>query len=92
MPINDNDQGEAGLDDILWGAEEIGRCAHLFLKKDGKIVLDDAGNAVVDIDKVYYKVRAGLLDVGRNGRELTSTPRRIRDSALNSPLKAEEAA
>jgi hypothetical protein len=79
------------LDQILWGAEEIGRCARLFLKKDGKVVLDEAGNPVIDFDKVYYKVRAGLLDVGRNGRELTSTPRRIRDSALNRPLKTEAA-
>ena len=78
---------------ILRGAHEIGRCAHIFRKnKDGKTVVDEDGDPVVDLDKVYYKVRAGLLDVGRNGRELTSTVERVRNSALNTPLKTEEAA
>lgn len=77
---------------ILGGAHEIGRAGHIFRKKDGKIVVDEDGDPVVDIDKVYYKVRAGLLDVGRNGRELTSTVERIRNSALNTPFKTEEAA
>jgi hypothetical protein len=75
-------------DRILWGAIEIGREAHLFRKdENGKVLLDGDGNPRVDIDKVYYKVRAGLLDVGRNGRELTSTPARIRASALAPPIK-----
>ena len=77
---------------ILRGAHEIGRAAHIFRKKDGKLVVDEDGDPIVDLDKVYYKIRAGLLDVGRNGRELTSTVERIRNSALNSPLKTEEAA
>jgi hypothetical protein len=80
-------------DQILWGAEQIGRCAGIFLKNEsGKTVVDEGGDPVVDEDAVYYKVRAGLLDVGRNGRHLTSTVERIRNSALNTPLKAEEAA
>jgi len=77
---------------ILRGAHEIGRAGHIFRKKDGKIIVDADGDPAVDIDKVYYGVRAGLLDVSRNGRELTSTVGRIRNSVLNTPLKAEEAA
>ena len=77
---------------ILWGAEEIGRCANIFLKNaNGKVVVDEQGDPVVDVDGVYYKVRAGLLDVGRNGRHLTSTVGRVRNSALNTPLKTEAA-
>jgi hypothetical protein len=77
---------------ILRGAREIGRAACIFRKnKDGKIVVDADGDPVVDTDKVYYGVRAGLLDVGHNGRELISTVERIRNSALNTPLKTEVA-
>jgi hypothetical protein len=77
---------------ILWGAVDIGREAHLFLKdENGKVLLDEDGNPRVDTDKVYYKVRAGLLDVSRNGRELTSTPARIRSSALGAPNQIEAA-
>jgi len=76
---------------IVRGAHEIGRAGHIFCKKDGKLVVDEDGDPVVDVDKVYYGVRAGLLDVSRNGRELTSTVERIRNSVLNPPLKTEAA-
>jgi hypothetical protein len=77
---------------ILWGAIEIGREAHLFLKdENGRVLLGEDGNPRVDTDKVYYKVRAGLLDVSKNGRELTSTPARIRASALGTPNQVEAA-
>jgi hypothetical protein len=77
---------------ILWGAIEIGREAHLFVKdNNGRVQLDEDGNPRVDTDKVYYRVRAGLLDVGRNGRQLTSTAARIRASALGAPNQIEGA-
>jgi hypothetical protein len=76
---------------ILRGAHEIGRAAHIFRKKDGKLVVDEDGDPVVDLDKVYYDVRAGKLDVSRNRRELISTVGRVRNSVLNTPLKTEAA-
>jgi hypothetical protein len=66
---------------ILWGATEIGLEARIFVKdKSGAVVLDENGNPKVDTNKVYYKVKRRLIDVSRNGRELTSTPARIHAS------------
>jgi hypothetical protein len=80
-------------DQIVRGAHEIGRAGHIFRKnKDSKIVVDEDGDPVVDVEKVYYEVRAGKLDVSRNGRELISTVGRVRNSALNTSLKTEEVA
>jgi hypothetical protein len=76
---------------LLWGALEIGREARIFKKKNGKIVIDENGDPVVDIDKVYYRASKGLLDVSRNGRILVSTDERIHESALN-PLNKVAAA
>jgi hypothetical protein len=77
---------------IVRGAHQIGRAGHIFrTNKDGKIAVDADGDPVVDIDKVYYDVRAGKLDVSHNGRELISTVGRIRASVLNTPPKIEAA-
>jgi hypothetical protein len=68
---------------ILWGATEIGQEARIFVRdKNGNVVFDENGNPQIDVERVYYKVRRRLLDVSRNGRELTSTPARIHQSIL----------
>jgi hypothetical protein len=86
MNINYTDPNQ-----IVRGAHQIGRAGHIFRTKDGKIVVDGDGDPVVDVDKVYYDVRAKKLDVSHNGRELISTVGRIRNSVLNTP-KSEGAA
>jgi hypothetical protein len=58
---------EKSLDEPLYGAESIGRAAHLF---------DDDGN--VDIRKTYYALEKGYIDADKFGRLWVSTPRRIR--------------
>jgi len=55
------------LDKPLYGAEPIGRAAHL---------LDDHGK--VDIRKTYYALERGYIDADKFGRVWVSTPRRIR--------------
>jgi hypothetical protein len=88
MNINYTDPSQ-----IVRGAHQIGRAGHIFrTNKEGKIVVDADGDPVVDVDKVYYDVRAKKLDVSHNGRELISTVGRIRASVLGTPLKTEEAA
>jgi len=55
------------LDKPLYGAEAIGRTAHL---------VDDKGN--VDIRKTYHALEQGYIDASKFGRQWVSTPRRIR--------------
>ncbi len=57
-----------GLDDPIFGAENIARAANLFTKKGRP-----------DKNKLYYKFAQGLLAgiVHKNGRELVSTQRQL---------------
>jgi hypothetical protein len=55
------------LDQPLYGAESIGRAAHLF---------DDAGN--VDVKRAYYVLERGYIDASKIGRQWVTTMRRIR--------------
>jgi len=55
------------LDQPLYGAEAIGRAAHL-LNEDGE----------VDTRKTYYVLEKGYLDADKFGRQWVSTLRRIR--------------
>jgi len=58
---------EDKLDTPLYGAEAIGRAAHL-LNEDGD----------VDTRKTYYVLEKGYIDADKFGRQWVSTPRRIR--------------
>jgi hypothetical protein len=70
---------------IVRGAREIGLVARLFRQNEkGKTLVDQDGDPVVDVDRVYYQARAGKLDVNRHGRELVSTVGRIRASILGT--------
>jgi hypothetical protein len=55
------------LDAPLYGAEPIGRAAHLF-----------DGRGKVDIRKTYYALEKGYIDADKFGRVWVSTPRRVR--------------
>jgi hypothetical protein len=55
------------LDRAVYGAEAIGREAHL---------LDEEGN--VDLRKTYHALEKRYLDADNFGRTWVSTPRRIR--------------
>ena len=58
---------EDKLDTPLYGAEAIGRAAHL-LNEDGD----------VDTRNTYYVLERGYIDADKFGRQWVSTPRRIR--------------
>lgn len=71
------------LDAPIWGAEAIGREAHLF-KKDG----------TVDVRKSYYLLDHGHLAAGKVGETWVSTRRQIRSlvaTAFEQALKRREA-
>lgn len=55
------------LDQPLYGAEAIGRAAHLF---------NDVGE--VDTRKTYHALEKGYLDADKFGRQWVTTLRRIR--------------
>jgi hypothetical protein len=71
---------------IVRGARAIGEAAGLFRQNEkGKVLVDQDGDPIVDVDRVYYAVAAGKLDVSKNGRGLVSTVGRIRTSSLGTP-------
>ncbi len=57
------------LDRPLYGAEPIGREAH---------ILDENGN--VDIRRTFYALEKGYISADKFGRGWVSTPRRIRQA------------
>ena len=59
---------DENLDRAIYGAEAIGREAHLFFDSEGN----------VDLRKAYYGHGQGYLDADKYGRTWVSTPRRVR--------------
>jgi hypothetical protein len=57
---------EDDLDAPIWGAEDIGRAAH---------VVDEKGN--VKLGKTFYLLSSGLLPGKKIGKQWTSTKRQI---------------
>ena len=71
---------EFDLDRPLWGAAAaIGRAAG---------IVDKHGN--VNIQAVYHAVKQGYIDVSHVGRQLLTTPRRVRKS-LGAEIQTEKA-
>lgn len=90
-PVSDRSIIGVDLDEVLHGAEEIGRELKIFKRekdkktKQKRLVVDADGTPVVDMRKTFFWLESGYVPARKAGALWITTRRRLRAFANGEP-------